>query len=318
MAETTNPYGGLFDLIGAGLSVAGGVGLANQLTNAGNDAKSDMGNLAGQLAADSAFKGYGVTTGLGTSTVNPDGSTNVGVGPNQAMQNMAMGMLNGSNNPYQGFAMQAASNSMLPTAGREQDIYNRAMAMQAPALDRAQASQQAREFAMGRGGVRGSQFGGTAEDAAMARARAEASNAASFQAMNQAQSEMMNQGQLANIYGGLGQNQMGIGLNAYNTSFLPLMQQLNALQVGGQNADRSQTGALTGTGYAAQLGLGATQADINAQKAATEIYGNLFDSIMDNFGGYENADGTGSQGIGGMLGDGASWLYDKIFGGNGG
>jgi len=105
-----------------------------------------------------------------------------------------------------GASNTAMNNAMQSTAGREQEIYDRTMAMQNPALNAAQAQQQAREYAQGRGGVMGSQFGGTAEDAAMAKARANASNQAAFGAMNQAQTEMMNQGTLSSQFGQMGQN----------------------------------------------------------------------------------------------------------------
>jgi hypothetical protein len=180
---------------------------------------------------------------------------------------------------------------------REQEIFDRAMAMQAPALDRAQAAQQAREFAMGRGGVRGSQFGGTAEDAAMARARAEAANTAAFQAMGQAQQEAMNRAQMGNIAGQL-------GLQGYQQSFTPLQQQLNALQVAQQAANMAQTGQLTGAGYEAQLGLGGIQSRINAEKAASELFGNLFGAGMT---------AIGSIGAGGNIPEDAT-LMDLILG----
>ena len=220
-----------------------------------------------------------------------------------------------------GASQQAMQNAMQDTAGREQDIYNRTMAMQQPGLDAQRASQQAREFAQGRGGVRGSQFGGTAEDAATARAQAQAQNQASFQAMNQAQQEMMNQGALASQFGGMGlqagaQNQnaanqlaqlgvqtkgmtdarlgmMGqlaqgagqLGQNMYQTSFLPMQQQMAAMQLGGQNADRFQSGQFTGANLGAQLGLGGIQSQINAAKTGTELEGNIYAGAMNALSG---------------------------------
>jgi len=185
-----------------------------------------------------------------------------------------------------GQAQTALGQSLGDTAAREQEIFNRAMAMQNPALDRAQAAQQAREFAMGRGGVRGSQFGGTAEDAAMARARAEAANMASFQAMQQAQQEALNQANIGNIAGQL-------GLQGYQTAFTPMQQQLNALQVGQQAANMAQTGQLTGAGYLAQLGLGGLQSQINAELAAAQLYGNLAGAGAEALGAID----TGGQGF---------------------
>jgi hypothetical protein len=189
-----------------------------------------------------------------------------------------------------GGAQTALQEALGPTATREQEIFDRAMAMQAPALDRAQAAQQAREFAMGRGGVRGSQFGGTAEDAAMARARTEASNTAAFQAMGQAQQEAMNRAQMGNIAGQL-------GLQGYQQSFLPIQNQLMALQEGARAADMAQTGQLTGLGYEAQLGLGGLQSQINADLAAAQMYANLV--------------GAGATALGGISGSGGS-IWDDL------
>jgi hypothetical protein len=177
-------------------------------------------------------------------------------------------------------------------------------------LDRAQAAQQAREYAMGRGGIRGSQFGGTAEDAAMARARAEAMNNASFAAMGQAQTEMTNQGNMASQFGQLGnqasntlntigyqnamlgqnagQNigQLGIGLGQLGNQQTanadqrrrhdgPDRRHARAARVIGV-ADQIQTGQLTGAGYDAQLGLGGIQAELEANLGAGSNYASMF------------------------------------------
>jgi len=189
-----------------------------------------------------------------------------------------------------GGAQAAMQRALGDTSAREQEIFNRSMAMQEPGLQRAQAAQQAREYAMGRGGVRGSQFGGTAEDAAMARARAEAMNQASFQAMGQAQQEAMNQAQMGNLAGQL-------GLQGYSAAFTPMQQQLNAMQVAQQGANMAQTGQLTGAGYLAQLGLGGLQSQINADLAAAQLYGNLA--------------GAGATALQGIAGSGGS-IWDDL------
>lgn len=276
--------------VGAGLgSAAMGYDMAKKLGQTGEDAAKQMGQLAGQLAGDTAFKGYGVTTGLGTSTVGADGSTDYGVGQDQGMMDASQASLAAS--------QEAQQRAMMDPAAREREIYERAMAVQNPMLDQAQAAQQANEFAMGRGGVRGSQFGGTAEDAAMARARAQASNQASFNAMGQAQQEMMNQGQLSSMFG----QQAG---QQYGQSFTPLQMQMAAMQGAQGNAGMAQSGQFTGAGYGAQLGLGGMQAQINAEKAATELYGNMFNSIMNNASGW----GAQLDEAGGLKG-----LWDSIF-----
>lgn len=259
--------GGTADSLIQGYSAYRGLQEADGLQNYGQQLNSQLQAMGNTLNNGSQFQGYGVTSNLGQSTVGTDGSINLGVGQHQGMNNAA--------NAYQQAGLQALANAGMDTTAREQEIYDRAMAMQNPALNRAQAAQQAREYAMGRGGVRGSQFGGTAEDAAMARARADASNTAAFQAMQQGQTEMMNQANMANGFSQMGQAN-------YQTSFLPMQQQMALLAQGGQDADRAQTGQLTGLQYLAQLGLGGAQVDVNAQKAASELQGNIYDSLLDN------------------------------------
>jgi len=386
----TSAWDGAQGLLGA----AGGLAYANEISNRGQDYAGQMGQLAGQLQNDSAFKGYGVNTGLANSTIGPDGTMNLGIGRDQGMadagnagfdagmgamgnaQNMlqanssnpayqqAMNMYgaNSSNSQMQnslnqlgqanaltnantansqmGNALAAqqggmggisaqqqgmlnASNSMMQQsmqgqAGREQDIYGRAMAMQQPMLDQQRAQMNAREYAQGRSGIRGSQFGGTGEDAAMARAQAQAQNGAAFQSMGMAQQEQMQQANMANMYGQqglgaaglnanigqmygnlgsanqagalnnaqamgqIGANQAQMGMQQYGQSYMGMQNQLAAMQNAQAGGNMAQTGQLTGTGYAAQLGLGGVQTAVNADKAASELYGNVAAAMMNN------------------------------------
>jgi len=296
-------YGGLWDAVQGVGAAAGGLAYADLISDRGQQYADQMGTLAGQLQSDSAFKGYGVKTGLGQTNVDTDGSITAGVGPDMAMQASAQQMM-GMNNPYQQYGMQAAGNAMgMDTAAREQDIYNRAMAMQQPQLDAQRAAGNAQEYAMGRGGVMGSQFGGSGEDAAMARAQAQAQNAAAFQSMGQAQNEMMNQANMAGTFGQLGTQTGQLGLQQYQNSFLPMEQQLAWLGAGNQTGSMAQTGQLTGTGYGAQLGLGGIQTAVNADKAASEMYGNIVAAMMNNAGGSGEGDGGWLSTIGGQIAD---------------
>jgi hypothetical protein len=106
--------------------------------------------------------------------------------------------------------------------------------------------------------------------------------------MQQAQQEAQTQTQAANVAGNL-------GLQGYTTAFTPLQQQLNALQVGQQAANMAQTGQLTGAGYGAQLGLGGIQSQINAEKAASELFGNLFGAGMTAIGSIGQGAPAGSS-----------------------
>lgn len=336
-----------WNTLGAGLNIAAGLDMANTFDDLGNLANTEAQTIGANAAADSAFTGYGVQTGLGNSTVDAQGNMNLGVGPDAAMQGLAGSLAGGGMDAFnqamqmagaqnqwagqaqnmmgQGYDQMAGAFANIP--GREQEIYNRAMAMQQPGLDAQRASQQAREYAMGRGGVRGSQFGGTAEDAATARAQAQAQNQASFQAMGQAQQEAMNAANVGNqmfgagsgynaaglgnaqlsqaggqIMGGLGGSMMGAGQNYYGQSFLPMQQQLAAMEIGGQAADRFQTGQLTGANLEAQAGLTGLEALINANKVGAELTGNLYGSAANAIGGMNPG---GSEG----------GFFETIFGG---
>lgn len=238
----------------------------NDYLNGGNG-QIGLGN---QLNTGSQFKGYGVTSSLGNTTIGKDGSVAMNVGPDPQALNSMLGAYGAADNMM--------AQSQLDPAARQQQIYNQAMAVQNPQLDRMQAQQQAREYAMGRGGVRGSLYGGTAEDAAMARARAEASNQSYLMAQQQALAEQSQQAQMATNYGQLA--------NQYNAqTYMPMQQQMQLMQLAGLDADRAQTGQLTGQGYLGQMGLGGIQTEVNAYKTASELRGNVIDSILDNIGG---------------------------------
>ena len=99
----------------------------------------------------------------------------------------------------------------------------------------------------------------------MARARAEASNQAYLMAQQQALAEQGQQAQMATNYGRLA--------NQYNqTQYLPMQTQMQLMQLAGADADRSQTGQLTGQGYIGQMALGGMQTEVNALKKPHQSY----------------------------------------------
>ena len=252
-------------------AVADGFSQVGALDSYGSQIQTDLLTLGNTLAENSAFKGYGVTSALGNTTVGPDGSVSLGVGQDTGMNSYAAQQMANSQTMF--------NKAMEDPAARQQAIYNQIMAAQNPQLNAMQAQSQARAQAMGRGGVRGSQFGGTAEDAAMARARVQGSNEAALGARQSAVQELA---QMGNLAGQMGQ----LGKSAYQTSYMPMQQQMQLMQIAGADADRAQTGQLTGQGYLAQLGLGGVQAAVNAKKASSELRGNIIDSILDNSGSF--------------------------------
>ena len=249
-----------------------------------------LNELGSSLNTGSQFQGYGVTSGLGTSTVGADGGVNLGVGgPYANAQNAA----DAAYGAAQGFANQAA----IPLGQAQNDIYNSIMATQNPELNRMQAQQQANEYAMGRGGVRGSAYGGTAEDAAMARARAQASNEAAFKAREMANTERGMLGQLAGQFGQYGNQSL-------QASYLPMSTQMALLDRAQGTGTMSQTGQLTGQDYMAQLGLGGANANINAMHSANQLTGNLYNALLSNIGGAQgsnNSSASGLSALGGLV-----------------
>ncbi len=336
-------------------SIAGALNNANDTRQLGVGIQSYLDSLGGQLNSDSQFQGYGVTSGTGENAINSsfgygeDGKLNLdlGVGANADMLTAANTAMNGagsllttaagmtgnqSNVDYAANASTAMQNALADPSTRQQEVYNQMMATQNPELNRMQTEQQAAEYARGRGGVRGSQYGGTAEDAAMARARAQASNQAMQGAMQQTNAERDSFANMAaqyagagnqavNAYSGLGSmlgnlagQQANIASQQGNLAYLPMQQQMALMQLGQGNADMAQTGQLTGLDYMTQLALGGANANMQAQHSANQLTGNLYDTLLSNIGGAQGSDGGSASGLLGAFGNGFDWLT-KLLGG---
>ena len=353
-----NAINSALGLAGGVYSIDQGLAAADRMENLGNYLNDWSATQGGTLADNSAFKGYGITSGLGTSTgsvgANGQFDLSLGVNPDEMFQKhgdaqrtaggtsmnnagarfrdalSAYGNYNPSTN-----INTAMNRAMADPSLREQEIYDRMMAMQEPALARQQMAQQAREYAMGRGGVRGTQYGGTAEDAAMARARADASRQASVDAIGLARDErgmfgdmatqfgqLANQraagiGQLGDSYANLGTKRYGIGMDMEKLSYLPVQQQLEILNQAMSGTEMTQQGQLTGQGFLSQMLLGGMGNNINAQKVANETRADLMGALLSNLGGSTGSDGSGLSGLGGMLSGvagGLEDLYGLLFG----
>ena len=278
--------GNLFGLAGQVGSVYNALNYANNTSELGAGMQTQLNQMGQDAATNSAFQGYGVTSSLGNTTVASDGSVDLGVGQDQYFQNMGTQFGDASYN-------MMGQAQMDPYAAQQQ-LYNQMMGIQNPALNMQQAQGQAREYAMGRGGIRGSGFGGTAEDAAMARARVQASNEAALGARQQAMAEQMQAGKLAQAFGQM-------GMDANKLSYLPMNTQMALVELAGADADRAQTGQLTGQSYLTQLGVAGAEANLRAQNIANQTRASLYDSILDNMGGQQSSAGGAINGIVGLL-----------------
>ena len=160
------------------------------------------------------------------------------------------------------------------TTQREQDIYNRMRAAQAPEEQRQRLALEQRLANQGRLGVRTSMFGGTPEQLALAQAQEEAKNKAMLTALEFAGQEQQRQAQL------------GTGMLA--AGYVPQAQLLSGLQPGITAAEQrrqamaQQAGAFGetyATGLEALLQSALGQANIAGMvggSIATESLGGLF------------------------------------------
>jgi hypothetical protein len=143
-------------------------------------------------------------------------------------------------------------------ADREADVYGRIRATQQPEEERRQIALNEQLAAQGRTGLRTAQFGGSPEQFAMEKARAEAMNQASLAAMGQAgaeqerqfgQAQMLSQLGLGAAQAGQGLQQGQLGLASGMFGLGSQAQQLPYQLQGMQQGLESQRLANLGAGY---------------------------------------------------------------------
>ena len=162
----------------------------------------------------------------------------------------------------------------MPTADREQQVYERMRAAMTPEEERQRLALEQRLAAQGRLGTRTSMFGGTPEQLALAQAQEEAKNQAILNAMQFAGQEQQRQAQL------------GSGMLA--AGYVPQAQLLSALQPGMTAAERARQaqaqqaqtyGQTYASGLEALLSSGLAQANLAGgfgSSIATAALGGLF------------------------------------------
>jgi len=154
---------------------------------------------------------------------------------------------------------QGAMGSM---AGREADVYDRIRATQAPEEQRRQLALDEQLASQGRTGLRTAMFGGSPEQFAMEKARAEAMNQASLAAIGQAgteQERQFGQAQMLSQLGlgaaqagqGLQQGQLGLasGMFGLGSQAQQLPYQLQGLQQGLAGQQLGNIGQAMGLQY---------------------------------------------------------------------
>ena len=346
------------DLLGGGTAAYGAYDIYDRVTDLGQSGYEDMRALGEEAQQNTQFTPYTVTGTSGSGTIGPGGSTSyslsgtAGDTANTLMQQAGnTGAMAAQIDPYLAQFMNAqlagrtdpnqytlmnqnkqdayatAGSAMAglqqPTYQREQDLYNRQLAMMAPDEQRRRLQLEDRLLAQGRSGVQTSAYGGTPEQFAMEKAIAESRNSAWNNAFGQAQAEraqLLNQanqmgamgyagtqgqqalasqniadalGLAAGRYGGQGQA-ADAALRYTQAGLAPEALMLDALNAGMQNANLSQTGQIAGANLLSQLGLGGLQTRVNQEKIANEMLAGMWGNLAGIAGGVgSQIDGSG-------------------------
>lgn len=252
-------WGGLAGMLGAGGMVYSAY---DRLGDVSKDYKNAIfggqmpSNLADQALSQGKFTPWGVTSSVGTGGFGADGQLSMQLSPQQqAMQDQLM---------QQGAGFY--NNAAMPTAQRETDIYGRIRAMQQPGELRNQQQMQAQLNAQGRGGIRSAQFGGSPEQFAMEKARAEAMNQASLQAMQQAQAEQMQQANIGTMY--------------QQNAYLPLQAMLQSMNPALQSSQVQNQAQQHASGLWGQMAMGGLEGMLGSRMAQANLAGQLGSGLL--------------------------------------
>lgn len=197
--------------------------------------------------------------------------------------------------------------AQMPTAAREQAIFERMRAAQRPEEERQRLALEERLAAQGRLGTRSAAYGGaTPEQLAMATAQEEARTRSMLGAMQQAQAEQMQQA-------GLGQQFLG-------ASYLPQAQLLAAAQPAQRMAELQQQAQLYGTGLFGETAMSGLESRLLAEQARANLLGGIGSNILAGMftpalakdGTVINAGGFDLGGLFGGLGEGLGNIFKTI------
>jgi hypothetical protein len=304
-------------LLGTGL----GIDALNELRGLGSQAQSEALRIGQQAQQDTAFKPFSISTGFGGVQAGPQGGYTTTLSPQQqALQGQLAGITGGLTGGFgagapdlsgiqgqafggiQGLLQQAQGG----TAGREQNIYDRIRATQMPEEQRQQSALDEQLAAQGRTGLRTSQFGGSPEQFAMEKARAESMNQASLASIGQAQTQRQSDinaatgmfglgSQASFLPSGLQQGQLGNIQASMGLQYLPEQQLLNSLTPGISLADIAGTGQREGAGLFAEAGAAGLEANLGAQQNRAEGLAGLYNSLINSQGQAASA-GIGAAG----------------------
>jgi hypothetical protein len=307
---------GLFDFLQGAGSIYG--------TNEGIQAQRELGTQAMQRAETAAtdiaqqtqFKPFTLTSAIGGATTTPEGGLGFMLSPEQqALQQQLTGLGTSSlsflGDPASREAEQTAVINMLRQGGggaREAEIMQRLQAAVSPEQERQRMALEERLLGQGRLGVATNQYGGTPEQLALEKAIAEQQAGLGVSAMEQARAEQ--QQQASQTLAGLQETRArlgmlgDVGLSSLQQSYAPT-QNLAALMSPALGvSDIASAGQRQG----AQLGASMLQAGLTAQQAAQQQATGLEQARLQALSNIL----LGQQGVGGA--GGSTGLFEGLLG----
>ena len=320
-------------LLGTGL----GIDALNEMRGLGKEAQTEALRIGGQAQADTAFKPFSISTGFGGVAAGPQGGYTTTLSPQQqALQSQLAGITGGLTGGFgagapnvsgiQGQALGGVQGLLQQAqggiAGREQDVYDRIRATQMPEEQRQQLALNEQLASQGRTGLRTAMFGGSPEQFAMEKARAEAMNQASLMSINQAEQQrasdlaaatgMFGLGSQASFLpSGLQQAQLGNIGASMGLQYMPENQLLASLTPSLSLADLSSTAQRQGAGLFAEAGMSGLAERLGAEKTRTEGLAGLYNSLINAQG---NVAGASASSAGSTAGNVANSLLSFLGG----
>ena len=322
----TDDWGTVFKgLFGGGATYAAVDDILNRLTSAGQGLAEEFPKVGKEAAEMAEFKPFTVTTGTGTVTTTPEGGFTTALGDKGAaqtkgVQDILSGMLGGYSGDRTGGMAGTIGNQAFGGVGgllssvtgdrgaREQQIYDRIRATQTPEENRQRQLLNDQLLSQGRLGLSTAMFGGSPEQFAQEKARAEAMNQASLAAMGQAGQERAQDLATATGLFGLGsqgsmlplqlQGMEGQNLAAMmGLQYMPEQMLLEQLGAGTNVASIADLGRRYGAGLFGEGAGAGLESVLNTELAKADVLKTIY-----------------SGALGGGGDEGGSWFGDIISG----
>jgi len=279
----------LFDTIANLGTVAGQLyGLNEGISSArevGTEAQQRAERFAGDVASQTEFRPFTVTSNVGGVTTTPTGDLTTTLSPQQQaqqaqLQNFTSQAFNILGSPEERATEQANVIGMLTQdpnqrAAREQDIFGRLQATMSPEQERARLQLEERLANQGRLGVRTDMFGGTPEQLALEKAIAEQQAGLGVSAMEQARQEQALQAQ--QTLAGLGETRArlgllgDVGLSSLEASYLPQEALLRTLSPAIDLANLASISQRQGAQLGTSLIEAGLESRLQAERTATDL-----------------------------------------------